>query len=127
MVEVNTGVGRERMTPSALSDAMLEQIAARFRLLGEPLRLKLLIALEDGERTVGELVALTQSGQANVSKHLAALTQAGMLRRRKAGVSVYYAIADDSAFTLCDVVCAGLQEQLAAQARAMGLSTAIDY
>lgn len=112
---------RKRFSPSALSDAMLEQVAARFRLLGEPLRLKLLIALEGGERTVGELVTLTQSGQANVSKHLAALMQAGMLRRRKAGVSVYYAIADDSAFTLCDVVCAGLQERLAAQAQAMGL------
>lgn len=112
---------REHFAPSTLSDAMLEQVAARFRLLGEPLRLKLLIALEDGEHTVGELVALTQSGQANVSKHLAALMQAGMLRRRKAGVSVYYAIADDSAFTLCDVVCAGLQQRLAAQARAMGL------
>ncbi len=113
---------REIFSPSTLSDAMLEQVAARFRLLGEPLRLKLLIALEDGERTVGELVALTQSGQANVSKHLAALMQAGMLRRRKAGVSVYYSIADDSAFTLCDVVCSGLQKRLAAQARAMGLS-----
>lgn len=115
---------RTRFSPSALSDTMLEQVAARFRLLGEPLRLKLLIALEGGERTVGELVTLTQSGQANVSKHLAALTQAGMLRRRKAGVSVYYAIADDSAFTLCDVVCAGLQEQFVARVRAMGLRSA---
>ncbi len=122
VVDAETGMDHERFSPSTLSDAMLEQVAARFRLLGEPLRLKLLIALEDGERTVGELVALTESGQANVSKHLAALMQAGMLRRRKAGVSVYYAIADDSAFTLCDVVCAGLQKRLAAQARAMGLS-----
>jgi len=102
---------------------MLEQIAARFRLLGEPLRLKLLIALEGGERSVGELVAQTGAGQANVSKHLAALTQAGMLRRRKGGVSVYYAIADESAFTLCDVVCSGLQQHVAAQARALGLET----
>lgn len=109
------------MPPSRLSDAMVEQIAARFRLLGEPLRLKLLAALEGGERSVSDLVALAAAGQANVSKHLAALAQAGLVRRRKAGTSAYYAIADESAFTLCDVVCAGLQEQLAAQAHAFGI------
>lgn len=114
---------RDRHTPpSEFSDAMVEHIAARFRLLGEPLRLKLLVALEGGERNVGELVSLTQAGQANVSKHLAALAQAGIVSRRKAGTSTYYAIADETAFTLCDVVCAGLQEQMAAQARALGMN-----
>lgn len=102
---------------------MLEQIAARFRLLGEPLRLRLLLALEGGERSVGELVTRTGAGQANVSKHLAALTQAGVVRRRKVGVSVYYAIADATTFTLCDVVCAGLQEHVATQAQALGMES----
>lgn len=109
------------LQPSELTDAMMDLIAARFRLLGEPLRLKLLIALESGERSVGELVALTGAGQANVSKHLAALTQAGALHRRKAGVTVYYAIADDTIFTLCSVVCSGLQDRITAQARELGI------
>lgn len=113
-----------RLHSDTLSEAMLEAIAMRFRLLGEPLRLKLLMALERGERNVGELVAETGAGQANVSKHLAALAQAGIVRRRKAGTSTYYAIADDSAFTLCDVVCSGLEEHLAAQVRALGLDDA---
>lgn len=113
-----------RMHSENLSEAMLEAIAARFRLLGEPLRLKLLMALESGERNVGELVTETGAGQANVSKHLAALAQAGIVRRRKVGTSTYYAIADDTAFTLCDVVCSGLEEHLAAQVRALGLDDA---
>jgi DNA-binding transcriptional ArsR family regulator len=118
---MTAATGGRHIPPSQLSDAMVEQIAARFRLLGEPLRLKLLAALEGGERNVGDLVALTAAGQANVSKHLAALAQAGLVRRRKVGTSTYYAIADETAFTLCDVVCAGLQEQVAAQVQALGM------
>jgi len=98
-------------------DALFELIAARFRLLSEPLRLKLLAALGDGERSVGELVALTRSSQPNISKHLAALAQAGVLRRRKVGVTTLYALADPTMSALCDTVCAGLQRRLAEQAR----------
>ena len=104
-----------------ISDPLLDLIAARFRLLGEPLRLRILAALSTGERSVGELVTLTGAGQANVSKHLAALSQGGLVSRRKVGTSIYYAIADPTAFTLCDVVCAGVQEHIAARARAVGI------
>ncbi|WP_376794121.1 ArsR/SmtB family transcription factor [Thermogemmatispora sp.] len=105
-------------------DPLLELIAARFRLLGEPLRLKLLGALTGGERSVGELVALTGASQPNVSKHLAALMQGGLVRRRKAGTSIYYALADPSVLTLCDIVCAGVQERFASLAQALQLGTA---
>lgn len=104
-------------------DLLLEEIAARFRLLGEPLRLKVLAALIAGERNVGELVALTGAGQANISKHLAALTQGGLVNRRKVGTSTYYALADPSIVTLCDVVCADVQQRFTAQAQKLGLST----
>jgi len=93
-------------------------VAGRFRLLGEPNRLRLLAALESGERTVTELVRLTGCTQANVSRHLQILTAAGILRRRKEGPHVYYAIADESIFALCDTVCGSLQERVDAQARA---------
>ncbi|GAC1522175.1 MAG: hypothetical protein NVS3B14_23140 [Ktedonobacteraceae bacterium] len=79
-----------------------------------------------GERNVGELVALTGGGQANISKHLAALTQGGLITRRKVGTSSYYAIADPSIVTLCDVVCADVQERFAAQARRLGLSNTVE-
>ncbi|GAC1348797.1 MAG: hypothetical protein NVSMB27_17980 [Ktedonobacteraceae bacterium] len=112
---------REKEQP--FQDALLELIAARFRLLGEPLRLKVLAALIAGERNVGELMALTGAGQANISKHLAALTQGGLVSRRKVGTSSYYAIADPTIVTLCDVVCAGVQQHFAAQAHKLGLNT----
>ncbi len=108
------------------SDPLLDLIAARFRLLGEPLRLKVLAALIAGERNVGELVVLTGAGQANISKHLAALTQGGLVNRRKVGTSIYYSIADPSIVTLCDVVCADVQQRFAAQANTLGLSTLVE-
>lgn len=104
-----------------LSDEALELIAARFRILAEPMRLKILNSLRTGERNVGELVDATGGSQANVSKHLGVLLDAGMVRRRKEGLNAYYSIGDDSVFQLCEVVCASLEEHLAAQRRALGL------
>ena len=95
-------------------------VAARFRLLGEPNRLRLLLALENGEKTVSELVRITGCGQANVSRHLQSLTAAGILARRKQGLHGYYYIGDKSIFDLCDTVCGSLQERLGAQAKAFG-------
>ena len=100
-----------------LPDTALDLIAARFRVLGEPMRLKLIIALEEGERNVGQLVESTGGTQANVSRHLQTLTDSGILGRRKEGLSVYYFIADESIFTLCDNVCGSLQKRLDEHAR----------
>jgi DNA-binding transcriptional ArsR family regulator len=119
---VSAQTWRQSAEKQRLSDPLLELMASRFRLLGEPLRLKLLAALVGGERSVGELVALMGTSQPNVSKHLAALAQGGLVQRRKVGTTTFYAIADVTVFTLCDAVCAGLQEQFAAQARALGLN-----
>ena len=111
---------RQRDPEQGFPDPLLDLIATRFRLLSEPLRLKLLAILSGGERSVSELVELTGAGQANISKHLAALAEGGLVRRRKAGTSTFYAIADATTLTLCDVVCAGLQERFLEQARAFG-------
>ena len=103
-----------------LPDEALELIAARFRALGETSRLKLLIALEAGERNVSDLVAATGLAQANVSRHLQTLTAERILSRRKAGLEVFYAIADPTIFQLCEHVCESLQRRVAAQSRALG-------
>jgi DNA-binding transcriptional ArsR family regulator len=87
-------------------------VAARFRTLGEPIRIRLLQTLEGGERTVSELVAAVASTQPNVSKHLRILQEAGLVSRRQAGNSAYYAIADPSVFALCDAVCRSVGERL---------------
>ena len=98
-----------------LSEAALQMIAERFKVLAEPMRLKILHALWDGEQTVGEIIATTGALQANVSKHLGILQQAGLVRRRKDGLNVYYQICDETIFDLCEVVCASLHDRLAAQ------------
>lgn len=115
---------RQRRDEHGYPDPLLDLIAARFRLLGEPLRLKLLAALSMSERNVGELVTLTGANQPNVSKHLAALAQGGLVSRRKAGTTIYYSLADSSVLALCDSVCAGIRQRYAAEARALGLSEA---
>jgi ArsR family transcriptional regulator len=102
-------------TKRELSDAALLLIAERFKVLSEPMRLKILHSLWDGEQTVGEIMLATGALQANVSKHLGILQQAGLASRRKEGVTVYYRIADESVFELCEVVCNSLHDKLVAQ------------
>ena len=104
-----------RRSKKELSDAALQMIAERFKVLAEPMRLRILHALWDGERTVGELIAATNALQANVSKHLGILQQAGLVSRRKEGLNVYYWICDETVFELCEVVCTSLHDRLAAQ------------
>src|SRR5687768_3231450 len=96
-----------------LPDPLIDLIAQRFRLLGEPMRIKLLDRLRGGEATVQELTAAAGSTQQNVSKHLGVLQQAGILGRRKRGNYTYYSIVDETVFALCEQVCGSLQEQLA--------------
>lgn len=95
-----------------LPEPLVELVAQRFRVIGEPMRIKLLDRLRDGSATVGELVEALGASQQNVSKHLGVLHQAGIVSRAKEGTSVRYAIADETVFALCEQVCGGLREQL---------------
>jgi DNA-binding transcriptional ArsR family regulator len=99
--------------PHPLPDPLVDLIAQRFRVLGEPMRIKLLDQLRAGDATVGELRAALGASQQNVSKHLGVLHQAGLVSRTKDGTATRYAIADDSVFELCEHVCGGLRRQLA--------------
>ena len=95
-----------------LTEPLMELVAQRFRVLGEPMRLRLLDRLRDGGATVGELQEATRGSQQNVSKHLGILLQAGMVSRTKVGTSACYAITDETVFALCEQVCGGLRRQL---------------
>jgi len=88
-----------------LTPLALDLIATRFRSLSEPLRLRLLHCLMQGEKNVGELVAAVESSQANVSKHLAILRDAGMIVMEKRGLTTLCRIADPFVFELCDLMC----------------------
>ena len=102
---------KRAMTPEAL-----ELVAARFKVMAEPLRLRILQELEGGEMSVGDITEAVESTQPNVSKHLKMLQEAGLLGRRQEGNMVDYSIADASVFEICDVVCSSIRERLTARA-----------
>ena len=106
--------------PHPVPDELVELIARRFRAIGEPMRIKLLDRLRDGEATVSELTEAIGASQQNVSKHLALLAEAGIVARRKDGTHVYYRIADEGVFKLCEDVCGSIQEQLASLSGLVG-------
>jgi DNA-binding transcriptional ArsR family regulator len=97
----------------------LQLVAERFRALAEPMRLRILQNLENGETSVTELAAQVGSTQPNISKHLRVLQDAGLIKRRQVGTSARYSIADEMVFDLCEMVCSGLRERLAAEAEAL--------
>ena len=99
--------------PHPLPAPLVELIAERFRVLAEPMRIRLLDALRDGEATVQELQETTGASQQNVSKHLLVLLHAGIVARRKEGNFSVYSIADEAIFSLCEEVCGNLQRQVA--------------
>lgn len=109
---VQKAKGREEM-----SEAAIDLVAARFRILGEPLRIRLIQALHDGEKSVSELVAEVGSTQPNVSKHLRILQDAAIVGRRQEGNLVYCFIADESVFDLCDAVCSSVGQRLSRDAK----------
>ncbi len=95
-----------------LTPELMDIVAERFRVLGEPMRIRILDALRQRERTVGDLVAATGATQANISKHLTLLHRLGFVARRKEGTHVFYRVDDPDVFSLCDLVCGGARARL---------------
>ena len=98
--------------PHPLPESLAQLIAERFRVLGEPTRIRLLDRLRDGEASVQELTEALGTTQQNISKHLGVLHGAAIVSRRKQGTHVYYAIADEAVFALCEQVCGGLRRRI---------------
>jgi DNA-binding transcriptional ArsR family regulator len=103
--------------PSAASPEALEAVAAHFRALAEPVRLRLLDLLRDGERPVGELARAVGSTPANVSRHLAVLKRQGLVEGTRHGTVVSYRLVDESVAALCEIVCDGVARRLAREDR----------
>lgn len=100
-----------------VSMEVVQQVAAYFSILSEPMRLKILTLLRDGEKCVQDLVEATATSQANVSKHLKVMLQAGVLSRRAEGTSAYYSVTDDLTYELCTLVCDRLASRIEQQAQ----------
>ncbi len=102
----------KKTAPPTLSDAGYAAVARRFQILSDPTRLKLLHQLRHGPRNVGSLVEAVGSSQANVSKHLALLSSAGLVTRHRQGTSALYEILDRSVYDLCESACGGVEKTL---------------
>jgi DNA-binding transcriptional ArsR family regulator len=100
--------------PHPIPADLAELVAHRFRVIGEPMRIRLLDRLRESEATVTELTRAVDASQQNVSKHLAVLAESGIVGRRRDGNRVHYRIVDESVFALCEQVCGALQRQLEA-------------
>ena len=99
-----------------LTNEAIEEVAERFRVLSEPIRLQILQTLRSGEKTVTELTRELNISQPNASKHLRILQDARIVRREQRGTSVFCSIADESIFVLCDLVCDSLGARYKEQA-----------
>ncbi len=93
----------------------LEQISMYFKALSEPNRLKILNLLCQGEANVGDIAEQLQLSPANISRHLNQLLQQGLLSRKTQGNHVYYCIADDNVYSLCNIVCENISKRLSKQ------------
>ena len=87
-----------------LTEAELEKVAGQFRILGEPMRLKILQAIHARPLTVGEIVTATGATQSNISKHLSLLASSGVITRHKDGQFVYYGMSNRLTMKVCELV-----------------------
>lgn len=103
-----------------ISDALLERVAQRFRVMGDASRLAILRLLSArGELSVGEIVSELDMSQANASKHLRLLLDAGVLSRRAQGTSGYYSVVDSTIERLCSIVCDRIEQQIEREHQAL--------
>lgn len=105
--------------PAKLGDAQLHSAAQLFSVLSEPTRLRILHLLQEGPATVTQIIEQTGLKQANASKQLGILHQAGIVGREREGNLVRYSIRLPLVFDLCSLVCECLREEAKAQAAAL--------
>lgn len=100
---------------------LIPTVAARFKALGDPGRLAILAALQDGEKGVSELVEITGRTQPNVSQHVAALARVGFVAGRREGNRVFYRVSDPYVARICDAICDGMAERVQREGAALRL------
>jgi DNA-binding transcriptional ArsR family regulator len=96
---------------SATADKVAELVADRLRVVGQPVRVRLITCLRSGRASVQELTESLGAVQQNVSQHLTILHRAGVLDRHKVGTRVYYELRDATAVAMLDAARAGLAQR----------------
>ena len=105
------GLFKKQLSPEQM-ETLFKEVSGFFAVLAEPSRLRIMYALCEGEKSVSEVIEFSKSSQANVSRHLGTLHQAGILARRKVGTTVYYSICDDATLEICQRVCGRVMNEL---------------
>lgn len=100
------------MAEKKLSNEKIAALAAKFQALGDESRLRIASALLQEERSVGEIVLATKLSQPNVSRHLKVLANAGLVRKRRHGVTVFYSVVDRTLAEVCDLLCRNVAKKL---------------
>jgi DNA-binding transcriptional ArsR family regulator len=108
---VGQGLSKEELSPEQM-ERLFREVSQFFAVLAEPSRLRILYALCQGEKSVSEVIDVSRSSQANVSRHLGTLHEAGILSRRKVGTTVFYAICDEATLEICQRVCGRIAVEL---------------
>lgn len=90
------------------ANQVFEKAAELFRVMSAPMRLRIISALCNGEKNVGELLAVIDTTQPNMSQHLSTLYQAGVIGKRRDGVQIYYRIINEQAVAICRTVCVNI-------------------
>ena len=104
-------LSQKNLSPKQM-ELLFEKVSQFFAVLAEPSRLRILYALCQGEKSVSQVIEVSGSSQANVSRHLGSLHEAGILRRRKVGTTVYYSICDEVTLDMCQQVCCRISNGL---------------
>ena len=129
VVKIDLSTRREGKAPVRMPhpppDSLVEVIAERFRVHGEPMRIRIIDRRRDGEARIGELAEALHTSWQNVSKHVGILAGAGLVAREKQADSVRCRIADETVLELCEQVCGGLQRQIAALQTLLGSGAGI--
>ena len=106
--EEEHGLSAELARANMPEDGAVERVAAQFKALGEPSRLKILFALRQGELCVQHLVEAVGSTQSAVSHQLRILKAHGIVKARREGQNVHYSLADGHVVALLELACAHL-------------------
>ena len=89
-------------------DEVFDKAADLFAVMSTPIRLRIISALCQGEKNVGQLLENIGVAQPNMSQHLHTLHRAGILGRRRDGVQIYYRIVNESVVGMCRAMCVQL-------------------
>ena len=93
----------EQARQEAISDRDLERLSLTYRVLGDPNRLKIVMVLRNVEMCVCDLAAFTGLSESAVSHQLRRLKDLALVKSRREGQIIYYALDDEHVTELLDV------------------------